>query len=88
MKSESSENFKNTTEQMFTDIKFSEAVSTPLVRSICIESKTWPVSNPKIPSIPFCLDKPWSDWVSNYKAQFKQKQKLVDINFDHGSIVL
>lgn len=43
MRSECSENFKNTTEQMFTDIKLSETIITPHVTVICVESKSWPV---------------------------------------------
>lgn len=87
MRSECSEHFKNTTEQMFTDIKHSEAVSTSHVKALCVESKTWPVQNLKT-NIPPCLTSSWNEWVTGYKAQFKQKQKIIDISFDHGSITL
>ncbi len=52
---------------MFTDIKLSEAVSNKQVRALCVESKTWPIQNPKL-NIPTCLTSIWNEWVTEYKA--------------------
>lgn len=95
MRSECSENFKNTTDQMFTDIEKSEVISTEHVRAICVESKSWPVQNNK-PNIPSCLNSIWNEWVTKYKNQFKVKEKdqlitkpkIVDLSLELGSMVL
>jgi len=39
MRNECSEQFKNATDQMFTDIEKSEAITTKHIKAICVESK-------------------------------------------------
>ena len=40
---ECSENFKNSVEQMATDVKVSETIKLQQIQTICVEAKTWPI---------------------------------------------